>query len=71
MIVILPYQGKPLSSVLNALSKQSFTNILKILNDSEMMFVDEEVEVYLPRFSVVSDLNLIMALNDVSILGFL
>lgn len=66
MIVLLPYQGRSIQTLLSALQRTPFSNILKSLSNSEMMFVDEEVEVYLPRFSTMSDLNLRGVLSDVS-----
>lgn len=58
MIVLLPRQGERLSTVLQKLAKSSITDVIQKLGESAQMFEDENVQVYLPKFHVTSDLAL-------------
>lgn len=68
MVILLPFKGvATVSSVLNSLSRMKFSQILKQLDDTEKMYVDEEVHVYLPKFKITSDVNLNKVLDKMGI----
>lgn len=67
MIVLLPFRDETIRSVLNALSKMRFTQIIETLETAEQDFVDEDVQVNIPRFTVKSDLSLNIVLDKVRI----
>lgn len=66
MIVILPRKGESVQSVLKELTKIPFTNILDTLNAAQQQFGDDDVQIYLPRFTINSDLNMNAVLDNVS-----
>ncbi|XP_019867498.1 serine protease inhibitor 77Ba [Aethina tumida] len=55
MIIILPYKGNHVSNTLNLLSRVTFKRVLDLLGDAEEQYVDEDVQVYLPRFKIHSE----------------
>lgn len=65
MFVILPRKRQTLQMVLNLLARMPIEKLIEILADAEQQFVDEDVEVYLPRFDTNSDLNLNLVLQQV------
>lgn len=65
MFVILPRKKQTLQQVLNLLTTAPIEKLIEILADAEQQFVDEDVEVYLPRFDTNSDLNLNVVLQQV------
>lgn len=65
MIVILPRKGDSITTTLKMLSGISFSTVLKRLRESEDMFGEEDMHVYLPRFHVFSDLTLNQVLDKV------
>lgn len=58
MIVLLPRKGEPLIQMLRQLATMPFFNILDDLAQAEAQFGEEDVQVYLPRFTINSDLNM-------------
>lgn len=67
MIVILPRKGESVQSVLKELTKIPFTNILDTLNAAQQQFGDDDVQIYLPRFTINSDLNMNAVLDNMGI----
>lgn len=58
MIAFLPAKNEKLSNVIRKLSTYSITKVLEILENAVEEFPDADVQVYLPRFKIESDLNL-------------
>ncbi|EFA11609.1 serine protease inhibitor 77Ba [Tribolium castaneum] len=58
MIVILPYKDQTLANMLNLMAEHPFSRIIDRLNKAKEDFEGEDVKVYLPRFTVKSDLTL-------------
>ncbi|KAK9889243.1 hypothetical protein WA026_004520 [Henosepilachna vigintioctopunctata] len=67
MVVILPMKGSSVSEVLSLMNRMPMRTILEKLREAEQQFVDEDVNVYLPKFSISSDLNLNIALDKLGI----
>lgn len=67
MFVILPRKKQTLEKVLQLLTTMPIAKLIEILADAEQQFVDEDVEVYLPRFDTNSDLNLNIVLQQMGI----
>lgn len=67
MIVILPFRGSNVDEVLNLLDSYTIETVIEKLNSAKEMFFEEELEVSLPRFSVTSDFNLNIPLQQMGI----
>ncbi|RZB41080.1 leukocyte elastase inhibitor-like, partial [Asbolus verrucosus] len=67
MIVILPYKDQTIANMLQAMSKLPFQTIMDMLDKAKIDFEGEDVKVYLPRFSVKSDLTLNRVLDKMGI----
>lgn len=67
MVVVLPFKGESISGVLNKMSKMTFSTILRTLDDADKRFMDESINVYLPKFKITSDFNLNVVLSKVSV----
>lgn len=70
MIVLLPRKNIPLPSVLERLANYGITPMLNELRRADTEYEEDEVEVFLPRFSITADftLNVIlerMGLTDI------
>lgn len=65
MFVILPRKGHTLSEVLSLIAAVNVSTIIDILADAEEQFMDEDVEVYLPKFNIHSDFNMNIVLDQV------
>lgn len=65
MFVILPRKGHTISEVLSLIAVVNVSTIIDILADAEEQFMDEDVEVYLPKFNVHSDFNMNIVLDQV------
>lgn len=70
MIVILPYKQQTLANMLNAMSENSFSKIIDRLNKAKKEYEGEDIKVYLPRFTVKSDLTLNTVLEKVNLHKF-
>lgn len=67
MVVVLPFKGESISGVLNKMSKMTFSTILRTLDDADKRFMDESINVYLPKFKITSDFNLNVVLSKIGI----
>lgn len=65
MFIILPRKGHTLSEVLSLIASMKVSTIIDILADAEEQFMDEDIEVYLPKFNTHSDFNMNIVLNQV------
>lgn len=68
MIVILPLKNVPLATLLTAMTTVPFQSILDALDQAKEIFYGEDVDVYLPRFTVSSDFVLNVVLEKMGIL---
>lgn len=66
MIIILPFKGESLTSVLDSMAKISFSVVLQTLEEAAQQYADEDVYVHLPKFKIKSDFNLNGVLYQVS-----
>lgn len=66
MIVILPLKNVPLATLLTAMTTVPFQSILDALDQAKEIFYGEDVDVYLPRFTVSSDFVLNVVLEKVT-----
>lgn len=69
MFVILPWKQQTLATVLELIAVSPISKLIEILADAEQQFIDEDIEVFLPRFKVNTDVNLEQVLNRVKIRG--
>ncbi|KAF2882755.1 hypothetical protein ILUMI_23419 [Ignelater luminosus] len=67
MIVILPRKGEPLSSFLKQLAELPFSTVLDTLESAAEEYGEEDVQVYLPKFTITSDLNMNSVLDQMGI----
>lgn len=67
LIIILPRKGESLESVLKQMAVTPFSYVLNALEVAAEQFGEELVQVYLPRFSINSDLNLNEVLDHMGI----
>ncbi|XP_053694503.1 serine protease inhibitor 77Ba-like [Sabethes cyaneus] len=67
MLLILPRKGVPLQTVIRRLADFNMDTIYKELKQAAIEYEDDEVEVYLPRFEITADYNLIPVLHDMGI----
>lgn len=65
MLVILPRKNVPLNEVVNRLQDVRVLDILSILSKALEDFEDDEIETYLPKFEISTDLKLNEILQDV------
>lgn len=65
MVIILPHRGVPLDEVMRLFPTKSVAEIFTSLKVAAEEYVDDEVDVYLPRFKVTSDLVLNKVLTEV------
>lgn len=70
MIILLPKKGTALIKMLKTLADTKIDELLNLLEKAEKEFLDEEVQVYLPKFKVHSDFVLNGVLDKVSIFLF-
>lgn len=68
MIVFLPRKGVPLTKVIENIAKVGIPSISEELRKSAVEFEDDEVEVYLPRFTTISDFQMNAVLEQMGIL---
>ncbi|GJQ67999.1 SRPN8 [Trypoxylus dichotomus] len=66
MIIILPV-STTLQTVLDTLAKQPFTTIMDALRYSTLIFGNDPVKVYIPKFKILSHLNLNFVLDRMGI----
>jgi len=67
MVVILPNKGESLIDLLRMMTKTAFGRVLDDLDSAKEEFEDEDVKLYVPRFSVTSDLTLNLVLDKMGI----
>ncbi|XP_017777866.1 PREDICTED: antichymotrypsin-2-like isoform X2 [Nicrophorus vespilloides] len=67
MIVIVPRKGVKLLTVLRAIASRPVSELLNTLDRVQKEFSEEEVDVYLPKFKIESELNLNGVLNKMGI----
>ncbi|XP_055642127.1 serine protease inhibitor 77Ba-like [Toxorhynchites rutilus septentrionalis] len=67
MMLILPRKGVPLSSVIRRLADFNMATIYQELKQAAVDYEDDEIELYLPRFEITADYNLVPVLNDMGI----
>lgn len=67
MMVILPRKGTPLQDVIRRLADFDMDTIYREMKQAAEEYEDDEVEVYLPRFEITADYNLVPVLNDMGI----
>ncbi|KAL1493040.1 hypothetical protein ABEB36_011181 [Hypothenemus hampei] len=58
MIVMVPRGVNTVTDMLNALSKESMTEILANLEKNRQTFYEDDIHVYLPKFKITSDFNM-------------
>lgn len=58
ILIVLPRKGEKLSTVMQLLQQVGIAAIRNDLHNSQLEYEDEDVEVYLPRFSIRSDFTL-------------
>lgn len=68
MVILLPRKGVTLSSVTRRLAVIRMQRVFDELNKSAQEFEDDEVEVFLPRFSITADFVLNEVLEKMGIL---
>lgn len=67
MIILLPRKRISLTSVIERLASYGINPVLDELRKAEEEYGDEEVEVYLPRFSLTADLTLNVILEQMGL----
>lgn len=67
MIVLLPRKGVLLTSVLEKLSSYGIGRVVTELRRADSDFEEDEVEVYLPRFSITADFTLNVILEQMGL----
>lgn len=67
MIVVLPKKNVPLQSTLDMLTRIPFTNVIHALEKSVIDFGEDPVHIYLPKFSIISDLTINLILHQMGI----
>ena len=68
MIILLPRKGVSLASVTSRLGSFGLQRIYDELNKSAREYEDDEVEVFLPRFSITADFTLNTVLEQMGIM---
>lgn len=66
MIVMLPRKGLDLKSAIENLKRVGLQKIISELNKSVEEYEDEEAEIFLPRFTTLTQFNLVEGLKIVS-----
>ncbi|XP_045481237.1 serine protease inhibitor 77Ba-like [Harmonia axyridis] len=67
MVVILPLRGSSIAEVLELMHQMQMRTIIEKLKEAEQQFIDEDVNIFLPKFSVSSDLNMNVVLSKMGI----
>jgi len=67
MLVLVPRGTQTVTNMLNALTKESITDILAVLKRNHQMFAADDIHVYLPKFKIVSDFNLDTVLDSMGL----
>lgn len=67
MFVIVPSKNEKLNNVLDKLSKMDFGVIIDRLAQAAKEYEDEEIDIYLPKFTVISEYTLNVVLNQMGI----
>lgn len=65
MIVIVPRVKTPIAKVINQLAQLPVKSILQSLAHAKTEYLDENVRVFLPKFTITSDLILNTVLDRV------
>lgn len=65
MFIVLPNVGEMLATVLTRIASHSMSELIRILEEAREQFLDENVQVYLPKFKIVNDFNLNVVLDEV------
>jgi len=68
MIILLPRKGVHLSSVINRLPSYGISRITAELRKADAEFEEDEVEVYIPRFSITADFTLNVILEQMGLI---
>lgn len=66
MIILLPISTS-VETVAGILAEQSFPSVLQALNYSAMLFADDPLKLYMPKYKISSDLNLNFVLDQMGI----
>lgn len=67
MIILLPRKGVHLSTVIERLPKYGISRIVTELRKADQEFEDDEVEIYIPRFSITADFTLNVILEQMGL----
>ncbi len=67
MIVLLPKKGQDLFNTIDLVNRFGMDRLFKELKRVKEEYEDDEVEIFLPRFETITSLNLVEALQYVSI----
>lgn len=67
MIVALPKRGLELFETIDNINKYGMDRLFKELKKVQVEFDEDEVEVHLPKFEVETSINLVTALQNVSL----
>ncbi|XP_044765721.1 serine protease inhibitor 77Ba-like [Coccinella septempunctata] len=67
MVIILPLKGASITEVLELVNKMEMRTIIEKLKEAEQQFIDEDVNVFLPKFSISSDLNMNVVLDKMGL----
>jgi serine protease inhibitor len=67
MIVVQPKKGQEIYTTIDNINKYGMERLFKELKKVKEEYEDDEVEVFLPRFETETSLNLVEALENVSI----
>ena len=66
MILILPYKDQTVQGMLQLMTQEPFSKIINKLEKAAIDFEGDDVQVYLPRFKIESDLTLNAILQKVN-----
>lgn len=67
MIILLPRKGVHLSTVIERLPKYGINRIVTELRNADREFEDDEVEIYIPRFTITADFTLNVILEQMGL----
>lgn len=67
MVILLPRKGVHLSTVISRLPSYGINRIVDELRKADQEFEDDEVEVYIPRFSITADFTLNVILEQMGL----
>lgn len=68
MIILLPRKGVHLSTVISRLPSYGISRISNELRKADQEFEEDEVEVYIPRFSITADFTLNVILEQMGLI---